>query len=131
MLRLETQRLVLRPFRDADLPSLLGYRSDPEVARYQSWDVPYRVDQAADVVAEMKAKTPGVPGEWFQVAIELKSTGEHIGDCAFHIPREDPEQADIGFTISRAQQGRGHASEAVACLLGYLFDTLELRRVVA
>ena len=95
----------MRPFRDSDLPSFLGYRSDPEVARYQSWDVPYGVDQAAAVIAEMKAKTPGVPGEWYQIAIELKPTGEHIGDCAFHIPREDPGQAEIGFTLSRASSG--------------------------
>ena len=131
MPRLETERLVLRPFRDSDLPSFLGYRSDPEVARYQSWDLPYGVDQAAAVIAEMKVRTPGVPGEWFQIAIELEPTGEHIGDCAFHIPREDPGQAEIGFTLSRAHQGRGYATEAVECLLGHLFETLDLRRVVA
>jgi RimJ/RimL family protein N-acetyltransferase len=131
MLRLETPRLVLRPFQDTDLPTLFAYRSDPEVARYQTWDVPYRLDQAAEVIAEMKPRTPGTAGEWYQIAIERKLTGDHIGDCAFHIPREDPGQAEMGFTVSRTHQGQGYATEAVACLLGYLFDTLDLRRVVA
>src|SRR3954453_15922298 len=99
MPRLETKRLVLRPFRDSDLPSFLGYRSDPEVTRYQSWDVPYGIDQAAAVIAEMKARTPGEPGAWYQVAIELKETFAHIGDCAFHISREYPGQAELGFTL--------------------------------
>jgi aminoglycoside 6'-N-acetyltransferase len=131
MLRRDTERLVLRAFRDSDLPSFLDYRSDPEVARYQSWDVPYAVDEAARLIAEMKVKTPGTPGQWYQVAIERKTTGEHVGDCAFHIPRDDPEQAEIGFTIARAFQGRGYATEAVEALLGYLFEALHLRRVVA
>ncbi len=38
---LETDRLILRQFRDTDLDEFLAYRSDPRVARYQGWDVPY------------------------------------------------------------------------------------------
>jgi aminoglycoside 6'-N-acetyltransferase len=131
MLRRDTERLVLRPFRDSDLPSFLGYRSDPEVARYQSWDTPYAVDEAAGLIAEMKAKMPGTPGQWYQIAIELKATGEHVGDCAFHISFDDSEQAEIGFTVARAFQGHGYATEAVKALLGYLFEVLHLRRVIA
>jgi len=33
-----TERLSLRPFRVDDLAAFVAYRSDPEVARYQSWD---------------------------------------------------------------------------------------------
>ena len=33
----ESERLVLRRFEDRDLASLLAYRNDPEVARYQGW----------------------------------------------------------------------------------------------
>jgi aminoglycoside 6'-N-acetyltransferase len=35
--RVESERLVLRRFEDRDLASLLAYRNDPEVARYQGW----------------------------------------------------------------------------------------------
>lgn len=35
---LETPRLRLRYFKDADLALFMGYRNDPEVARYQSWE---------------------------------------------------------------------------------------------
>jgi RimJ/RimL family protein N-acetyltransferase len=41
MLRLDTNRLSLRPMQDADLEPFAAYRSDPEVARYQGWDAPY------------------------------------------------------------------------------------------
>jgi len=35
---IETERLILRQFRNSDLASFMAYRNDPEVARYQSWE---------------------------------------------------------------------------------------------
>jgi RimJ/RimL family protein N-acetyltransferase len=72
-----------------------------------------------------------VPGQWFQIAIELKETGMLVGDCALKIEEHDERQAEIGYTLSRPYQGRGIASEAVACVLEYAFVTLGLHRVVA
>ena len=128
---LETPRLILRPFEDRDAAPFALYRSDPEVARYQGWEAPFSLEQAAQFVAEEKSKTPGEPGQWVQLAMELKSTGEMIGDCAFYRLSEDPRQAEIGFTLARAFQGQGYAAEAVTRLLDYLFGGLGLHRVRA
>ncbi len=38
---LTAARLVLRRFRPEDLDAFVAYRSDPRVARYQSWEAPY------------------------------------------------------------------------------------------
>ena len=46
---LTTQRLVLRRFRPEDLDAFVAYRSDPETARYQSWEAPYRPTQVFPV----------------------------------------------------------------------------------
>ena len=43
---LQTPRLVLRPFAPGDEPAFAAYRSDPHVARYQSWDAPYPLADA-------------------------------------------------------------------------------------
>jgi RimJ/RimL family protein N-acetyltransferase len=40
MLILESERLMLRPFQEADIEPFAAYRSDPEIARYQSWEPP-------------------------------------------------------------------------------------------
>jgi aminoglycoside 6'-N-acetyltransferase len=128
---LETDRLILRAFQDDDLYSFVAYRSDPAVAHYQSWEAPYSPVQAAEFIEELKGVQPGQPGEWYQVAIALKTTGEMIGDCAFHVLAEDPLQAEMGFTLAALYQGQGYGSEAVTCLLAYLFDDLSLHRVRA
>jgi RimJ/RimL family protein N-acetyltransferase len=130
-LALETNRLLLRSFQESDLQVFMAYRSDPAIAKYQGWEAPYNEATAAAFVQEMKRKQPAIPGEWYQIAIELKSSHEMIGDCAFHILAEDARQAEIGFTLSRSYQGKGYATEAVLRLLDYLFREVGLHRVRA
>lgn len=128
---LETDRLILRPFEDRDIEAFSHYRSDPEVARYQGWNAPYSLEQAARFVTAMQAEKPGRPGSWYQFAIELKSKPILIGDCAFTVLLEDSRQAEIGFTLAREHQEKGYAREAVEKLLNYLFSELHLHRVRA
>jgi RimJ/RimL family protein N-acetyltransferase len=127
---LETGRLRLRRFTDADLALFMAYRNDPEVARYQGWEG-ISIPEARALIHEQRQVQPGVPGQWFQIAVELKETGMLVGDCALKIEEHDERQAEIGYTLSRAFQGRGIASEAVSCALEYAFVTLGLHRVIA
>ena len=128
-------RLTLRRFRAADAPVLASYRSVPEVARYQSSDTPFPVAAAEEAIGEMLASHPDTPGEWFQFAAVLRGAGpgggELIGDCAACTDADDPQQAEIGFTIAPAFQGRGYATEAAGLLLGYLFGARRKHRVTA
>ncbi len=127
---LETTRLRLRHFKDSDLPLFIAYRNDPEVARYQSWEG-ISEPEARAFIQEQKKIQPGVPGQGFQIALELKATGVLIGDCYFTINQLDKRQAEIGFTLSRAYQGQGFATEAVSCFLNYAFLTFNLHRIIA
>jgi RimJ/RimL family protein N-acetyltransferase len=54
-----------------------------------------------------------------------------IGDCFFKVIEDDPRQAEIGYTLARAAQGQGFATEAVAALLTWAFLTFNLHRVIA
>jgi aminoglycoside 6'-N-acetyltransferase len=130
-LLLETPRLVLRPLEENDAAMLSAYRSDPEVARYQTWETPYPIEQAFEFIRALRGAQPGKPGVWFQLAITLKDSGEMTGDCGFYCLSEDERQAEIGFTLAASGQGKGYATEAVGRLVDYLFDTLGLYRVRA
>lgn len=131
MLILETSRLLMRSFHDLDLETFAGYRSDPQVACYQGWEAPYSLEQAREFIETMKNTQPGEPGKWYQLALELKSTGVMIGDVAFFVLGADPRQAEIGVTLATAHQGQGYAREAIQRLLEYLFGELNLHRVRA
>ena len=56
-----TERLVLRRFRAADAETLAAYRSDPAVARYQSWDAAVPLTEAVQTVAAFAPATPTSP----------------------------------------------------------------------
>jgi len=118
MLILETSRLILRPFQDSDLEPFVAYRSDPEVARYQGWDMPYSVDKAIEFISEMKLAQPTLQVKWYQLAIEQRQGGQLAGDCAFHAVADDARQAEVGLTLARPYQGKGMASKpSRACLI--------------
>jgi aminoglycoside 6'-N-acetyltransferase len=137
MLTIRTARLLLRPFELVDAAAFATYRSDPEVARYQSWNAPYPLAAAEEFMAlmEKRYRAGPRPGEWNQIAIQIADPrpGETalIGDCAFQLQADDVRQAAIGFTLARPYQHRGHATESVRALLGELFGGMGLHRVTA
>jgi aminoglycoside 6'-N-acetyltransferase len=128
---LESPRLILRPFQDSDLESFFAYRNDPEVAKYQSWGVPFPRESAIQFVDLMKLSRPASLGEWYQVAVELKSTQAMIGDVAFCTLISDEQQALIGYSLARPYWRKGYAFEAVSTLLRYLFEERGLHCVIA
>jgi RimJ/RimL family protein N-acetyltransferase len=128
---LHTRRLLLRNFTASDLDAFLAYRNDPEVAKYQGWPLPYPREKGEAFIAEMKDIHAPKQGQWLQLALELKETTSLIGDVAFCIKDDDVHQAVIGFSIASAYWKNGYATEALAALLDYLFEDIDLHRVTA
>jgi RimJ/RimL family protein N-acetyltransferase len=122
-----TDRLLLRRFRASDAPALAAYRSDPRVARFQSWDAPFPLEKAEVSVRNFAAGSPDAAGH-FVYAVELAADRVLIGDVYQRL-HENLKQAEIGFTLARAYQGRGYATEAVSAVLDRLFRLQGLRRV--
>jgi RimJ/RimL family protein N-acetyltransferase len=122
-----TERLVLRRFRPADAPILAAYRSDPEVARYQSWDAPFPLLKAETAVASFMESDPDLPG-WFQWAIERLTDRRLLGDVAVRL-HDNRMQAEIGFTLAAEHQKQGYATEAVRAVLDRLFRLQGLHKV--
>jgi RimJ/RimL family protein N-acetyltransferase len=131
VVEIQTERLRLRPFRDADLAAFVAYRSDPEIARYQSWDSSYSMADAESFLHSQRGVEFGRPGEWLQLAIVERATERLCGDCAVRVATDQPATAEIGVTVAAASQGKGVATEAVAAVVTELFEQLGLHRVFA
>jgi len=128
---LHTQRLLLRNFTASDLEVFLAYRNDPAVAKYQSWSLPYTREKGEAFIREMQDVHAPKQGDWLQLALELKETGVLIGDVVFGVKEEDIRQCTVGFTIASAYWKHGYATEAMTALLDYLFEDVDMHRVVA
>ena len=125
---LESERMLLRRFTEGDLTPFLAYMNDPLVARYQTWES-YTEQQAREHIEVQKSLDPGTLAKWFTFAAESKEDSVLVGHVALKML--DHQQAEIGFTFSRAYQGKGLAFESAALVLGYIFNELKLHRVTA
>lgn len=123
---LRTERLVVRVMRTTDAAAFAAYRNDPEVARFQSWNLPYAVEDALSLLGGQEGVDDVTAGEWTQFAVE--ADGELIGDVCAHLD-ETGGVAEIGFTLARDHQGRGYATEAVQALVSDLVERVGVGRV--
>jgi RimJ/RimL family protein N-acetyltransferase len=126
-----TERLLLRPFRADDLPAFVAYRSDPEVARYQSWDPTYSMADAERFLASQQDVELGALCAWVQLAAVDRRSGTLCGDCAARVVTSQPATAEIGVTFAPAHQGSGLATEALTAVIAELFEEHGLHRVYA
>lgn len=128
-LNIQTTRLNIRHLELSDLKDFYIYRSNPEVTKYQGFDV-MTIEQAEKFIKDNSIKNSGKAGEWVQYGIENIATKQLIGDCAIKPDPYDTRIAEIGITISHLEQKKGFAKEALIGILTYLFDTKEIHRVV-
>ena len=126
----ETARLRVRPMTYDDLDTFVAYRSDPDIARYQSWEGYTRKDGLA-LIESMQSLRLGTPGEWYQLAVEAKGEGRLVGDLAAKVDANELREMEVGFTLAAEHHGKGYASEALRGLLDHAFSDLQMHRVVA
>lgn len=127
-LNIETKRLQIRNLKTYDLTDFHAYRSNPEVTKYQGFDV-FTIEQAEAFILSQQDKTFGNAGEWVQYGIENKETGKLIGDCAIKLDQHDIRIGEIGITISPTDQKKGYAKEVLKAILNFLFSIEDFHRV--
>lgn len=121
MQQLETERLVIRRFKEKDWKDLYEYLSDEEVVRYE----PYQAFsiEASQNEAKSRAESPAF------LAVCLKENNKLIGNIYF--AKQEFKTWEIGYVFNRSYQGRGYATEAANAVIAYGFNTRGARRIVA
>ena len=107
MVEIVTERLRLRPFGAHYLAAFVAYRSQPDVAQYQSWDTSYSMVDAERFLASQRDVELGAPGAWVQLAAVDRRSGTLCGDCAVRVVADQPATAEVGVTFAPAHQGSG------------------------
>lgn len=127
-LLIDSNRLRIRNLKPSDLPNFHFYRSNPEVTKYQGFDV-YTLAEAKQFIQGQMDKKFGKAGEWVQYGVEHKQSGTLIGDCAIKLDEQDIRMAEIGITISPKAQQKGYAKETMLSILHFLFSIKDFHRV--
>ncbi len=125
---IETNRLILRPWRDTDAEALYKYASDPDVGPIAGWPVHTSVENSLEII-----RTVFSAPETY--AIVLKETDEPVGCCgimfanSLHTADMEQQEAEIGYWIGKPYWGQGLVPEAVEAILARCFNELELSAV--
>ena len=125
---IETDRLILRPWRESDAPALYRYACDPLVADPAGWPAHTSVEFSLAVIREVFS-SPEI------YAMVLKSTGEPVGCCGL-VPAGarpcdaiGPDDAEIGYWVGCPYWGLGLMPEAVAALAARATEVLGRKRL--
>ena len=126
--RLETERLILRAWRDADVEPFAAMGRDPDVMRFLGPPATLAETQAA--VGRM-VERQRTSGHCFW-AIERKADAAFLGFCGL-VPGKPPIDGaiEIGWRLACHAWGQGYASEAAAASLAWGWAHLPVAHIVA
>ena len=126
--RLETERLLLRPFSPDDGPSVERLAGAREVAD-TTLTIPHPYPAGGGAAWIATHAEAWAHGDRLTLAITPRSATEDLlGTITLHISREHAH-AEIGYWIGVHAWGRGYATEASRAVIGYAFGELALHRI--
>ena len=128
---LQTDRLALRRFTEADEDALFDLDSDPEVMRFLNGGTPTPRDIVQTVILpRFLLHDERFPSYGFWAAIE-RATGDFLGWFSLVPSGATPVEVCLGFRLRRAVWGKGYATEGARALVRKAFTELGVQRVVA
>ena len=133
-MKLETERLRLRPFVEEDREAFARMNADPRVAEFLGEPLSR---EKSDAFAEQIQDSHRRLG-YGLAAVEIRDTRTFVGFVGLHpVPAPAPFRSllplpiEIGWRLDAAHWGKGYATEAATAVLAYAFDVLELVEVVS
>lgn len=128
--KIETQRLLLRPFTPEDADAMFrNWASDPEVTKYLTWPAHADVEISKLVLADWVSHYG--EADYYQWAIVPKELGQPIGSIACVRINEKAEWVEIGYCIGKKWWHRGIMSEALKALITFFFEEVDIGRIQA
>ena len=128
-----SDRLLFRPFKMRDVDAVFSYASDPEVARYMSFDRAEKPEDTARfleaVVARYRCEND--PGSYEWAVEEMSNPGRVIGSIGLYVVPGAPATLKTGYVYARDTWGKGYATEALRRIVDFAFEYLGANRVCA
>ena len=143
---LETERILLRPWRESDAEMLYKYASDPEVGPRAGWPPHKSVEESLEIIRTVfnsdhiwaiELKDTGEPTKHHEQSDactrhtesqQRKNEGEAIGCIGYYAYGESninigENDAEAGYWIARPYWNQGICTEALRLLIDYCFNT--------
>lgn len=121
MIKLETERLIIRNYKTEDYHDIYDYFSHEEVARYEDF-YPMSGEEVKEQIDEWKDKDS-------RMVVEIKDQHKVIGSIGYFIDEDGDYSIDYDFNPIYGK--KGYATEAGKELVRYLFSNLGVKKLYA
>jgi len=127
-MRLETERLLLRPIQAADVVALVTLWTDPEVTRFMGGPRDYQ-EIYKGLLEDVQVKLQPKFDLW---PVIEKATRRVIGHCGILDKDVDGKtEFELTYVLTKSVWGRGYATEIATSIKDYAFKHLDLKRIIA
>ncbi|MFT4925343.1 MAG: ribosomal-protein-alanine N-acetyltransferase [Phenylobacterium sp.] len=127
---LQTERLTIRRFKSTDLAYEKTQHQNSEVMKFIR--KPLTDEQSLVFFANFIKPYQCQDGEWFGLCVTLKDAPDvNVGAISFRFEAFDFGIVEIGYRFDSKHQGKGYATEAVTALVDFVFNRLQVHKVIA
>lgn len=124
---IETERLILRPWTEADAESLFEYAKDPDVGPIAGWPPHKNAEESLEIIRNV------FTGEQCYAICE-KDSNRAIGAIELklngHTDMTDrDDECELGYWLGKPYWGRGYMPEAARALMDYGFEKLGMTTI--
>ena len=127
---METERLILREFKEDDWPQVHEYGSDAEVVMYLPFGPNTKLD-TKEFINKVMARQKEQPRISYSFALVHQLDNKLIGSCRIQITNVEYKEGEIGYVLNRNYWNKGYMTEAAKKVVEFGFEDLGLHRVYA
>lgn len=128
-LRLQSERIFLRPWEDGDASRLFELASDPDIGRRAGWKPHESAEESLSIIQNVFRND----STW---AIVLKESGDVIGamgygpscDCGLPAVGDEPT---VGYWVGKPYWNQGYCTEALKLMLDYMREQDQCKSVIS
>ncbi|OED48107.1 GNAT family N-acetyltransferase [Endozoicomonas sp. (ex Bugula neritina AB1)] len=126
--QIDTERLILRAFRESDLTAYAAMCADPDVMKYIGYGrILSRSESWHSMATHLGHWHLRGYGLW---AVEEKSTGLFVGRVGLFNPEGWPGQ-EIGWTLAKPYWGKGYGTEAAKAAIQWGFAHTSTKQLIS
>ncbi len=128
--KLESNRLYLRRIKASDVDDMYEYTSNPLVSEYLSW-FPHSTKLETERFVQQTLKEYDLNVGRYTWGIELKEKNKLVGVISIFDISYISKRVEVSYVLNPNFQGKGLMKEALVCLLDFIFNNLQFKRVQA
>lgn len=127
---IETERLILRPFRLSDSADMYNnWANNCQVTQFLTWPTHASQDVSEMILTEWVQEAGNLTK--YQWCIEWKENHQAIGGISAVLIKEETESVEIGYCIGEAYWNKGIMTEAFREIIRFFFEEVKCNRIYA